>query len=94
MDKPPRKKPRYPPCADVVRLRKAGWTYEAIARELKASTREVYRWQAGDSRPLGFYADMLASLPTQPRRVSMHYKFRPEEDGQPVAAGEPDEATD
>ena len=78
MEKPPRKKPRYPPCKDVVRLRKAGWTYEAIARELKASTREVYRWQAGDSRPLGFYADMLANLPTEPARVSMHYKFVPE----------------
>ena len=84
MDTPRRKKPRYPPCKDVVRLRKAGWTYEAIARELKASTREVYRWQAGDSRPLGFYADMLASLPTQPARVSMHYKFVPEPDALPA----------
>ena len=79
MDTPRRKKPRYPPCKDVVRLRKGGWTYEAISRELKASTREVYRWQAGDSRPLGVYADMLAALPTTPPRVSRHYRFRPEE---------------
>jgi hypothetical protein len=45
----PAQKAPLPPCKDVVRLRKAGWTYEAIARELKASTREAYRWQAGDS---------------------------------------------
>jgi hypothetical protein len=57
---------------------------------LRASTREVYRWQAGDSRPLGVYADMLAALPTEPLRVSRHYKFHPEEDGQPVTPGEPD----
>ena len=75
-----KKKIRYPPSRDVVRLRKGGWTYEAIARELKASTREVYRWQAGDSRPLGVYADMLAVLPTEPQRVSRHYKFNPEAD--------------
>jgi DNA-binding transcriptional regulator YiaG len=80
MDATRRKKPRYPPCKDIVRLRKGGWTYEAIARELKSSTREVYRWQAGDSRPLGVYADMLAALPTDPPRVSRHYKFRPESD--------------
>jgi DNA-binding transcriptional regulator YiaG len=78
MDYSRKKKPRYPPSKDIVRLRRAGWTYEAIARELKASTREVYRWQAGDSRPLGVYADMLAALPTEPARVSRHYKFRPE----------------
>jgi DNA-binding transcriptional regulator YiaG len=77
MDKVRRKKPRYPPCKAVVRLRRGGWTYEAIARALKASTREVYRWQAGDSRPLGVYADMLAALPTEPDRVSRHYKFVP-----------------
>ena len=89
MDTPRRKKPRYPPCKDVVRLRKGGWTYEAISRELKASTREVYRWQAGDSRPLGVYADMLAALPTAPPRVSRHYKFRPEVEGgsEPDAEG-------
>jgi DNA-binding transcriptional regulator YiaG len=92
MDTPRRKKPRYRACKDVLRLRKAGWTYEAIARALKASTREVYRWQAGDSRPLGVYADMLAALPTEPERVSRHYKFRPEEDGQPVPTGEPEAA--
>lgn len=70
-------KPRYAPDAQVMRLRKAGWTYEAIARSLKASLREVYRWAAGDSRPLGVYADMLADLPTQPARVSR--LFRPSE---------------
>jgi DNA-binding transcriptional regulator YiaG len=78
MDLARKKKLRYPPSKDVVRLRKGGWTYEAIARELKASTREVYRWQAGDSRPLGVYADMLAALPTEPLRVSRHYKYVPE----------------
>lgn len=69
--------PRYAPDAQITRLRKAGWTYEAIARSLKASLREVYRWAAGDSRPIGIYADMLASLPTQPARVSR--LFRPRE---------------
>lgn len=68
-------KPRYAPDAQVMRLRKAGWTYEAIARSLKASLREVYRWAAGDSRPLGVYADMLADLPTQPARVSRLFRL-------------------
>jgi DNA-binding transcriptional regulator YiaG len=88
MDLTRKKKLRYPPSKDVVRLRKGGWTYEAIARELKASTREVYRWQAGDSRPLGVYADMLATLPTEPLRVSRHYKYVPE------AAAPPEEPED
>lgn len=68
------KQPQYAPDAQVMRLRKAGWTYEAIARSLKASLREVYRWAAGDSRPLGVYADMLADLPTQPARVSRLFR--------------------
>lgn len=89
-----KKKPRYPPMKDVVRLRKGGWTYEAIARELRASTREVYRWQAGDSRPLGVYADMLAELPTEPPRVSRHYKFIPEAGATPEAEAPPEQPED
>lgn len=60
-----RNPPRHPPDPDIARLRSNGWTLEQIARALSASMREVYRWAAGDSRPLPIYAQMLAKLPDE-----------------------------
>jgi hypothetical protein len=65
METPRRTPPRYPPDAEIVRLRAGGWTLEQIARSINASIREVYRWAAGDTRPLAIYASMLAALPTE-----------------------------
>jgi hypothetical protein len=58
--------PRYAPNLDIERLRAAGWTLAQIAGTLPASLREVYRWAAGDARPLAVYAARLATIEDQP----------------------------
>jgi transcriptional regulator with XRE-family HTH domain len=60
-----RNPPRYAPDPEIARLRAAGWTLEQIAHALRASIREVYRWAAGDTRPLPIYARALAELPSE-----------------------------
>lgn len=58
--------PRYAPNPDIERLRAAGWTLAQIAGTLPASLREVYRWAAGDARPLAVYAERLAAIEDHP----------------------------
>lgn len=65
MESSRRNPPRYAPDPEIARLRAGGWTLEQVARALNASIREVYRWAAGDTRPLPIYAAALAALPTE-----------------------------
>jgi lambda repressor-like predicted transcriptional regulator len=58
----PSTKNRWPPHPIIARLRERGWTMQALAEALGASPREVYRWAAGDSRPIGVYERALARL--------------------------------
>lgn len=53
----------HPKNADVVRLRAGGWTPTQIAEAVGATERQVWRWAAGESRPLPIYARALAQLP-------------------------------
>lgn len=61
-----RRVPRHAPDPDIARLRAAGWTLAQIAVTLRASLREVYRWAAGDARPLAVYAERLAAIEGPP----------------------------
>lgn len=60
----------YPKNADVVRLRAGGWTPTQIAEAVGATERQVWRWAAGESRPLKVYARALAAL-TVPRESAL-----------------------
>lgn len=54
--------PQHPPHPAVAQLRASGWTLEGIARNIGSSVREVSRWAAGDTRPLGVYERELTRL--------------------------------
>ena len=56
---------RYSPHEDALRLRKGGWHPAQIAEAVGATERQVWRWLAGDSRPLRVYARTLSALPTE-----------------------------
>lgn len=63
-----RRAPRHAPDPEIARLRANGWTLVQIAEGIPASIREVYRWAAGDARPLPVYAERLAVLTDAPAR--------------------------
>jgi hypothetical protein len=63
----PRKSPApYSPHPEIQRLRDDGWTMGQIAQAVHASERQVFRWYAGDFRPLPVFDAALRSLTGPP----------------------------
>jgi hypothetical protein len=66
MSVPRKNPPKYAPNARLLALRANGWTLAAIAERVDVRIREIYRWAAGDSRPIGVYVRALNALPDSP----------------------------
>lgn len=51
-------------------MKSCGWSQEKVARELKVSTRTVYRWLHGLSKPCDFNTERISAL------IRKHTKFQ------------------
>ena len=61
--------PAHPPHPEVIRLLDGGWTHEEIASAVRTVPRCVWRWAAGDTKPLPIFVESLQRLPTEPLRL-------------------------